>query len=197
MESVYTYNYRIHVAGEIDPNKLDLLKYNLQKFSPVKISEPKTTPIQKTLSMFPEVENERVTTIEVEFRYPATEPMVKQLAQLLGIDENKVRVVGTKFDDSVQEEHKGFQNQVSHSPLLMHGELEEQPGAKQASKEYSSSYLSTIKNQTKDSKIDIPYEKKTPTSFDPFKPYQPDSGSEKSPMTTIKRPPKPETGARK
>jgi hypothetical protein len=43
----------------------------------------------------------------------------------------------------------------------------------------------------------IPYSaKETPDSFDPFKPYLDDkSMGDKSPMTNIKRPEKPKTGA--
>jgi hypothetical protein len=195
-ESVHTYNYRIKIAGEVDNNKMDLLKYNLQKFSPVKITEPKTTPIQKDPYGFPGIENERVTTIDAEFRYPATEPMVRQLAQLLGIDENRVRMLGSAYDESVTTEQEGYENQMEHSPLLTHEELEEQPGAKEAAKAYGNSYLDSIQDQGKDSKIDIPYAgAKTKNAFDPFKPETLMSTMGKdSPMSKISRPAKPQTG---
>lgn len=196
MESVHTYNYRIRVAGDVDDNKLDLLKYNLQKFSPLKISEPKTTPIQKAVAGFPGVNNERVTTIEMECRYPVIEPFVRQIAQLLGIDPNRVRMLGTKYDDSIDEEMEQYVNQMDHSPILTHEELEEHPGAKEASKAYGNSYLDSIKEQTKDDKIDIPYEaKKTLYVFDPFKPetYMASMGKD-SPMSKVTRPAKPQTG---
>jgi len=197
-ESIHTYNYRIRVVGDIDNNKLDLLHHNLQKFSPVRISQPKSTPIQKTVAGFPGVENERVTSIDAEFRYPATEPMVRQLAQLLGIDENLVRMTSTDYADSLQTEAEGYANEADHSPVLNHTELEEQPGAKEASKAYGDSYLTSIKDQRKDSKIDIPYAgKTTPDAFDPFKPYLDDKKlGDKSPMTKISRPAKPQTGSR-
>jgi hypothetical protein len=59
--------------------------------------------------------------------------------------------------------------------------------------------LSSIQKQAKDSKIDIPYAgTKTPDAFDPFKPYlDNDPRGIKSPMSTIKRPAKPATGASK
>jgi hypothetical protein len=195
-ESVHTYNYRIKIAGEVDNNKMDLLKYNLQKFSPVKITEPKTTPIQKDPYGFPGIENERVTTIDAEFRYPATEPMVRQLAQLLGIDENRVRMLGSAYDESVTTEQEGYENQMEHSPLLTHEELEEQPGAKEAAKAYGNSYLDSIKEQTKDDAIEIPYAgTKTKAAFDPFKPETLMSTMGKdSPMSKISRPAKPQTG---
>lgn len=197
MESVHTYNYTIKIAGTIDKNFLDMFKYNLNKFDPVEISEPKSTPIQKSPYGFPNLENESVTIIKAEFRYPATEPMIQQIAQLCGYNVNMVRVIGTKFDDSIDSEQAGYQNEMSHSPLLDHTELEEQPDAKQASKAYGDSYLQSIKDQAKDSKIDIQYAgTRTKDSFDPFKPYLDDKKmGDKSPMSTIKMPPKPKTGA--
>jgi hypothetical protein len=174
-----------------------MFKYNLNKFDPVEISEPKSTPIQKSPYGFPNLENESVTLIKVEFRYPATEPMIQQLAQLCGYNVNMVRMVATHFDDSIDSEQVGYENEMSHSPLLNHTELEQQPGAKEASKAYGDSYLTSIKDQAKESKIDIPYAgTRTKDAFDPFKPYLDDKKlGDKSPMSTIKMPPKPKTGA--
>lgn len=197
VESVKTYNYTIKIAGNIDKNFMDLFKYNLNKFDPVKISDPVTTPIQKSPYGFPNLANQSVNIIKAEFRYPATEPMIQQIAQLLGYNVNMVRVIDSRFDDSINSESEGYANEMSHNPLLLHPELEEQPGAKEANKNYSDSYLSSIKQQSEGSKIDIPYEgAKTPDAFDPFKPYlDNDPRGMKSPMSTIKRPPKPATGA--
>lgn len=199
MESVHTYNYTIKIAGQVDKNFLDMFKFNLKKFDPVNISEPKSTPIQKDPYGFPNLSNQSVTIIKAEFRYPATEPMIQQIAQLLGYQVDMVRVIGADFDDSINSEMVGYENEMSHTPILDHTELEEQPGAKEASKAYGDSYLQSIKDQTKDSMINIPYAgKETPDSFDPFKPYLDDKKmGDKSPMSTITRPAKPATGARK
>lgn len=196
-ESVHTYDYTIKIAGDVDAKFLDLFKYNLQKFDPIKFSDPVKTPIQKSPYGFPNLSNESVTIIKANFRYPATEPMIQQMAQLCGCNVNNVRVISSKFDDSINSETEGYANEMKDSPLLTQEEMGEQPGAKEASKAYGDSYLSSIKEQTKDSKIDIPYEgTKTPDSFDPFKPYlDNDPRGTKSPMTTITRPPKPRTGA--
>ena len=196
MESVHTYDCTIKIAGHIDNTWLDMFKFNLKKFDPIEISEPKSTPIQKNPLGFDGVENEPVTMLKCKFRYPATEPMIQQIAQLLGYNVNNVRVVKTGYDESITSEMEGYANEADHSPLLNHGELEEQPGAKEAAKAYGNSYLDSIKEQTKDDKIEIPYEgKKTPDAFDPFKPetYMASMGKE-SPMTHIKRPAKPQTG---
>lgn len=197
VESVHTYNYTIKIAGEVDKNFLDMFAYNLKKFDPIKIEAPKSTPIQKDPYGFPNMSNVPVTIIKAEFRYPATEPMIQQIAQLLGYNVNAVRVIGTNFDDSINRENDEYQNQMKQDPLLTQEKLGEMPGAKEASKAYGNSYLDSIKDQTKDDKIDIPYEgKKTPDAFDPFKPetYMASMGKD-SPMSKITRPAKPKTGA--
>jgi len=199
MESVKTYNYTIKIAGDVDKNFLDMFKYNLNKFDPVKISDPVSTPIQKDPYGFPNLANQAVTIIKAEFRYPATEPMIQQIAQLLGYNINAVRVISSQYDDSVNGEIDGYANQMKNSPVLTHEEMDEQSGAKEANKAYGDSYLTSIKDQMKGSKIDIQYATKpTPDSFDPFKPYLDDKKlGDQSPMSKISRPPKPQTGARK
>lgn len=199
-ESVHTYNYRIHVAGDIDDTKLELLKFNLQKFCPLKISEPKTTPIQKNTVGFKDVTNERVTIISMECRYPVIEPYVKQIAQLLGINENRVRLITSNYDDSITLEDEEYQNQMKNSPIVGTTNGEESTDAsKKANQAYGNSYLDIIKKHLDDEFTgkDIPYSaKRTPDSFDPFKPQKDDDKlGNKSPMTNIKMPPKPKTGA--
>ena len=196
VESVHTYDYTIKIAGEIDKNWLDMFKYNLNKFDPVEISAPTSTPIQKDPYGFPDIHNEPVTIIKAKFRYPATEPMIQQIAQLLGYNVNMVRMVNSKYDDSINSESEQYANQMKNSPVLTHEE-ETEAGAKAASKAYAGSYLDSIKDQAKGSKIDYQYDgKKTPNAFDPFKPYLDDKKlGDMSPMTKIKMPPKPKTGA--
>jgi hypothetical protein len=196
MESIHTYDYTVKIAGEVDDKFIDMFKFNLKKFDPIEMSEPKTTPIQKDPYGFPGVSNVPVTLIKCKFRYPATEPMIQQLAQLCGYNVNLVRLVKTGYDESVTTEQEGYENQMEHSPLLTHEELEEQPGAKEAAKAYGNSYLDSIKDQTKDDKIEIPYAgTKSKAAFDPFKPETLMSTMGKdSPMTKITRPAKPTTG---
>jgi hypothetical protein len=196
-ESLKSYNYTIKIAGDVDKNFIDMFKYNLNKFDPIRISDPVKTPIQKDPYGFPNLANQSVTIIKADFRYPATEPMIQQIAQLLGYNINMVRVISSQFDDSINSEAEGYANEMKDSPLLTHEEMGEQPGAKEANKAYGDSYLSSIKDQMKGSTIDIPYAgQKTPNAFDPFKPYLDDKQlGDKSPMSTIKRPAKPATGA--
>ena len=194
-ESVRTYNYKIKIAGEPSKNFVDLFCHNLSKYDPTKISEPKSTPIQKEPYGFPGLKDQSVTIIDVSFRYPATEPMIKQLARMLGHDENKVVMVQANYDDSVTKESEMYANQASHSPLLDHTELED--NGKDASKEYADSYLGRIKKQESGKEIKNKYAgKETSRAVDPFdKKSLEKSMGNKSPMTSIKRPDRPATGS--
>ena len=71
-ESVHTYDYTIKVAGDVDKNFLELFKYNLDKFSPVDIKGPTSTPIQKDPYGFPNLNNEPVHIFTCKFAYPCT-----------------------------------------------------------------------------------------------------------------------------
>ena len=196
MESVRSYNYTIKIAGDVDKNFIEMFRYNLNKFDPISIGDPTTTPIQKDPYGFPGVTNQPVTIIKAEFRYPATEPMIQQIAMLLGHNINLVRVVTSDFDDSINSEAEGYANQADHNPLLNHAELED--NGKEAAKEYGDSYLSSIKKQSEGSKIDIPYAgKKTPDAFDPFKQQVMDKAGINSPMSKHTQPARPATGASK
>lgn len=194
-ESVRTYNYKIKIAGETPKNFIDLFCHNLSKYDPTKIGEPKTTPVQKDPYGFPGLKDQSITIIDCQFRYPANEDMIKQMAKLLGYDENMVRMVQSNFDDSVTKETEMYANQAGHSPLLDHTELED--NGKEASKEYGDSYLGRIKKQESGKEIKNKYAgKETAREFDPFdqKSIQKSMGNQ-SPMSNVKRPDRPVTGA--
>jgi hypothetical protein len=189
-ESVRTYRYTIKIAGDCDKNFMDMFKHNLSKFDPVKIEDPKTTPVQKDPYGFPELENESVTIIKAEFKYPATEPMIQQLAQMLGCNINRVRVLTTDYNDSINSEAEGYANETKDEPLLLQTELED--NGKEANKEYANQYLDRV--MPKKPSIDIPYAgKATPTSPNKSK----DGINTMSPMSKMTRPQLPATGARK
>lgn len=192
MESVRTYKYKIKIAGTPEKNWLDLFCMNLKKFDPVVVGEPKSTPIQKDPYGFPGLKNEAIQIIDVEFKYPCTEPMVKQLARLLNYDENMVRMVQKDYDDSVVGEVDAYENQMKHSPVLDHTELED--AGKQASKDYADQYLTKIAKEAEKDRVDMKYAApKTAAAVDTRK----TPGNNKSPMTTISRQALPATGATK
>lgn len=191
-ESVRTYKYKVKIAGDPDAKFLQLLTANLAKFDPVKIGDPKSTPVQKSPYGFPNLENQSITILDCEFRYPCTEPMVIQMVQLLGYDPNKVRLVQTEFDDGINQEVEMYANQAS--PVL---DQEEMPdNGKEASKQYANQYLDKL--VPKKSTFNIPFAAK-PTkeenTIDEIRKMQSSVGKD-SPMTKINRPMRPATGSR-
>ena len=111
MESQRTYTYRIKIAGEMPQNFMAGLKEKLAQFDPVKIGELKTTPIQKNITDFPEVENERVQYFDVEFRYPAIHPQITSMAQMLGLDPNRLTMSTIGHADADAETAVAIQDQ--------------------------------------------------------------------------------------
>jgi hypothetical protein len=185
VESIRTYRYKIKIAGEPDKNWMDLFLYNLNKFDPIKIGEPKRTPIQERPFGFPELKNQSVSIIDAEFKYPCNELMIKQIARLLNYNEDMVRVVQSDADDSWSNEALKYEKQKNSGPLLMHTD-DDDSDAKEASKDYADSYLTKIKDQTKSDK--------TRGITDPFKKQEVKT---KSPLSNVSRPPRPKTSASK
>ena len=103
IESEKTYNYRIKIVGELPQGLLKGLKEKMAQFDPVKIGELKSTPIQRQPADFPGFENERVHYFDVEFRYPAIHPQITSMAQLMGLDPNRLGMHTIGYDESNQE----------------------------------------------------------------------------------------------
>ena len=188
-ESARTYHYTIKILGDVDNKFMDMFKYNLEKFDPVKIEDPKTTPIQKTAAGFPDAENDSLTVVKAEFRYPATEPMIQQCAQACGCNINRVRVHTTEFSDGIEKQNEQYKNQVDSSPLLLKDELAD--NGKEASKEYANQYLDRV--MPKKPSVEMTFATK-PT---PIAPKNNKEEAHMSPMSRITRPQKPATGASK
>jgi hypothetical protein len=138
-ESERTYNYRIKFVGDAAPGFLGALEDKLKQFDIVQISKPKTTPIQLNPADFPALENERVTSIDVEFRYPAIEPQIQQLAQLLGFNPNRIRMLTVPYEDSMVDEKEKVE--TDNKDLLTDTDYPA-PDAKQKAlyKDYSAPY---------------------------------------------------------
>jgi hypothetical protein len=111
-ESERTYNYRIKVVGDLPSGFFNELKSKLEQFDPVKIGEQRSTPIQAKPAEFPAFENDKVTSFDVDFRYPAIEPQIKQIAQLLGLDPNKIIMQNSVYDDH----NADYQKQLDGQP---------------------------------------------------------------------------------
>jgi hypothetical protein len=105
-ESQRTYNYRIKIVGDVPAGFVKGLETKLDQFDVVKMSTPKTTPVRKINTDFPAFPNQAMTIVDVEFRYPAVEPQIKQLAQLMGLDPNRIVMNTTAHEDSLNQEAK-------------------------------------------------------------------------------------------
>jgi hypothetical protein len=189
-ESERTYNYRIKVVGDVPGDFVKALKEKLKQFDVVQMTEVKTTPVQAKPADFPAHANDRVSSMDVEFRYPAIEPQIQQIAQLLGLDPNRIRLLTTAYEESTAEEKDKVEEQ--NKDLLTDTDYPA-PDAEQKAlkKDYSAPYdqHAVLKN-TYRSEFTVAGGKTPPAETTNDLPM-----GNTSPMTKVKRPPRPATGA--
>jgi hypothetical protein len=189
-ESQRTYNYRIKIVGDVEPGFVKALEEKLKQFDPVKITAVKKTPIQLKPADFPAHANESVNSMECEFRYPAIEPQIQQIARLLGLDENRIRLLTSAHEESMDEERE--QIEELNKDLLTDTDLPAPNKEQKAlSKDYSAPYNqhAVLKNAYR-SEFTVAGGKTPPAETTNDLPM-----GTSSPMTKVKRPPKPATGA--
>jgi hypothetical protein len=188
-ESERTYNYRIKIVGEVAPDFVKQLEEKLAQFDIVKISKPKTTPVQLKPADFPKHSNDSVTSMDVEFRYPAIEPQIKQIAQLLMMDPNRIIMLTTPHEEGMDTERERVAAQ--NKDLLDSDYPADTAEQKALSADYSAPYdqHAVLKNAYRsDFTVAGGKTPKAETTNDlPM-------GND-SPMTKVKRPPRPATGA--
>jgi hypothetical protein len=189
-ESERTYDYRIKMCGRIPDQLVRELKQKLDQFDPVKMGDAKTTPIQKILTDFPNNQNDAVTMFDVSFRYPAIEPQIKQLYQLLGGDPNLVVMATRDYSDSMVDEMDKIETQ--NKDLLADTDF---PADDRVQKGLKKDYgveahdHVVLKNQYR-SDFTVAGGKTPPAKTTNDIPQ-----GNRSPFANIKRPPKPATGA--
>jgi hypothetical protein len=189
-ESQRTYDYRIKIVGDVDSAFVKMLEEKLKQFDPVKITAVKKTPIQAKPADFPAAANESVSSMDVEFRYPAIEPQIQQIAQLLGLDPNRIRLLTTAYEDSMAEEKEKIEDQ--NKDLLTDTDYPAPDAEQKAlSKDYSAPYdqHAVLKNAYR-SEFTVAGGKTPPAKTTNDLPM-----GTSSPMTKVKRPPRPATGA--
>ncbi len=189
-ESQRTYNYRIKIVGDVEPAFLKALEEKLKQFDPVKVSAVKKTPIQLKPADFPAHANESVNSMECEFRYPAIEPQIQQIARLLGLDENRIRLLTSAHEESLDAEREKIEEE--NKDLLTDTDYPAPDAEQRAlSKDYSAPYdqHSVLKNAYR-SEFTVAGGKTPPAKTTNDLPM-----GDKSPMTNVKRPPRPATGA--
>jgi len=189
-ESERTYDYRIKILGDVPPTFIKDLEQKLEQFDIVKMSGKKTTPVQKLLKDFPNEENDMVTSVDVSFRYPAIEPQIQQLAQLLGFNPNRIRLLTQPYVNSIDKEMSDITAQ--NKDLIADTDYPAPDAEQQAlKKDYSGDpYKHAVLQNAYRSDFTVAGGK-TP----PAKTTNDIKQDTKSPMTDIKRTPKPATFA--
>jgi hypothetical protein len=190
VESERTYNYRIKILGDVPAGFVKNLEEKMAQFDVVSMSRPKTTPVQKLIKDFPGAENESMTFVDVNFRYPAIEPQIKQLAQLLGFDPNHIAMQTREYDEGISNEISSIEAQ--NKDLLANTDYPA-PTAEQRAlkKDYSiGPYDHAVLKNAYRSDFTVAGGKTPPAKTTNEIPQ-----GNKSPMTTIKRQPRPATGA--
>ena len=189
-ESERTYDYRIKLLGKPSAELIRDLKQKLDQFDPVTMGDVKTTPIQKVLTDFPNNPNDSVSMFDVSFKYPAIEPQIKQLAQLLGFDPNHIVMQTAQYVDGLVNEYDKID--AENKDLLADTDYPA-PDAEQRAlkKDYATGpYDHAVLKNAYRSDFTIAGGK-TPAA----KTTNEIAQGTKSPMTKITRPPKPATGA--
>ena len=189
-ESQRTYNYRIKIVGDVAPDFIKALAEKLAQFDPVKIGKTKSTPVQLKPADFPKHSNYSVTSIDVEFRYPAIEPQIKQIAQLLFMDPNRIIMLTTPYEDGMDSEREKVE--AENKNLLTDTDYPAPDAEQKAlSDDYSAPYdqHAVLKNAYR-SEFTVAGGKTPPAKTTNDLPM-----GNNSPMTKVKRPPRPATGA--
>jgi len=190
VESTKTYNYRIKIVGDVDSDWIKNFEKKLDQFDPVKISPTKRTPIQLNPADFPAHQNEGVTYFDVEFRYPAIDAQIKQLAQVLMMDPNRINMQTTPYEESMASEKQKIEDQ--NKDLLKDTDFPAPDAEQKAlSKDYSGDpYKHAVLKNAYRSDFTVAGGKTAPAETTNDLPM-----GTKSPMTKINRPPRPATGA--
>lgn len=192
VESEKTFDYRIKIVGDIDSAFVTAFKEKLKKFDPVKISDPKKTPILAQPQDFPAFNNESVNIIDAVFRYPANLQQIQQVVRLLGLDENRLCVNELHWAEGMDKELLGIQEQ--NKDLL----TSEYPATDAEQKKLKKDYVAVgkdkevVKNSAADAKWTVAGGKTPEAKTTNDLPQ-----GVTSPMTNVKRPPKPATGFKK
>jgi len=188
-ESERTYTYRIKVIGDVPEGFFKQLKEKCAQFDVVNMSNPKGTPVRRVIPDFPAFPNQPMSIVDVEFKYPAIEPQIKQLAQLLGLDPNRIVMNTDGYEDSLNIENNKIEDEnkdLLDSPYPA-------PDAEQRAlkKDYATGpYDHEVLKNAYRSNFTVAGGKTPPAKTTNELPM-----GVKSPMTNIKRQPKPATGA--
>jgi len=187
-ESTKTFDYRIKICGEVDAEFLKNFKEQLKKFDPAEISTPKTTPVQAKPADFPGQTNQRVTIIDGSFRYPATPPQIQQMAELCGVTADHICINDLHWSEGMDQELLGIKDE--NSPAVLQKDYPaDSAEQKRLKKEYADGNQQVVRNSAADAKWTVAGGKTPPAETTNDLPQ-----GVVSPMSRVKRPPRPATG---
>ena len=185
-ESEKTFDYRIKICGDYGSGFMKEFKEQLKKFDPASISDPKTTPVLSKPIDFPDQSNQRITMLDVCFRYPATPPQITQMAKLCGLDPNNVCMNQLNWAEGMDKELLGIEDQTD---LLTTDYPADSAEQKKLKKEYADGNQQIVRNSASAAKWTVAGGKTPPAVTTNQLPQ-----GVVSPMSTVKRPPRPATG---
>lgn len=188
VESEKTFSYRIKIVGDMPTGFISAFKDGLRKFDPIKVGEVKQTPIVSQHVQFPKYPNERVSMMDVEFKYPATPPQIAQLARLMGLDEDRIAINELGWQEGIDKELLGIADQKD---LLTSPYPEPNREQRELKKDYSAAPMDheVVRNSAKSATWTVAGGKTPSAETTNDLPM-----GNTSPMTKTKRPPRPATG---
>ena len=189
VESEKTYSYRIKIVGDISAEFEKEFRNQLKKFDTASIKDIKKTPILAQPADFPAHVNQAVNIMDVEFRYPATAPQIEQMAQLLGLETDRICMKDLAWSEGMDRELMGIEDQAS--PLLVADYPADSAEQKQASQDYAAAAAdkAVVKNSAAGAAWTVAGGTTPPAVTTNDVPM-----GVTSPMTRISRPPKPAVG---
>lgn len=190
-ESAQTHDYRIKIVGDIAADFVRQFKEQLKKFDPVTMSEIKSTPVLSQPKDFPAFTNQSVSMMDVSFRYPATQPQIAQLARLLGLDQDRICVVQRDYANGMDKELLGIDQQQD---VLMTPYPEDTKEQRDLKRDYAAvgADKQVVKNSAANATWTVAGGRTPPAETTNDLPM-----GVTSPMSTVKRPPRPATGFKK
>ena len=191
-ESEKTFDYRIKIVGDLPGDFVKEFSTRLKKFDPVKIGDVKSTPILSKPQDFPAFSNEAVNMMDVTFRYPAIPPQIQQIAQLLGLDPDRICINDLHWAEGMDQELLGIEQQGD--PLLNTPYPADTAEQKALKKDYAAvgKDKQVVRNSAEDAVWTVAGGKTPPAETTNDLPM-----GVKSPMSGVKRPPRPATGFKK
>ena len=188
-ESERTFDYRIKIVGDLPGDFVKEFKTRLKKFDPVEIGEVKSTPILSQPKDFPAFNNEAVNMMDVVFRYPAIPPQIQQIAQLLGLDPDRICINELHWAEGMDRELMGIEEQGD--PLLNTPYPADTKQQRDLKKDYAAvgPDKQVVRNSAEDAVFTVAGGATPPAKTTNDLPM-----GVKSPMSTVKRPPRPATG---